>query len=90
MKTIGQFQFPETVEEAKTWRASTHYRALHSRVLVVRRTRIEGMWAAYCSDVPGEDHAAEWEEALRHGDKLHESIARAIFPDVPAELPYAE
>ena len=89
MKVIGQFEFPETQEETHAWEPITRYVALHSKVLAVSKTRIEAKWAAYIGNVPGEDHRVEYHDVLNNGMKLPESIARAIFRDIPAELEYA-
>jgi len=63
-------------------------RALAMRVLCVATTREEGAWAAYCDAVPGYDHQAEEDAVLRHGDKLPEPVARALFPHFEG-VPYA-
>ena len=42
-------------------------------------------WTAYINAVLGKDHEAEWEEAMHHGSRLDESVAKAIFPDWKAE-----
>lgn len=89
MKRIGPFQYPETPAEANLWQFIIIYRALHSEVLMVAKSRIEGNWSCYCTPVPGLCHEQEkhlWES---HGTKVRESIARAIFPEY-AEVEYAE
>ena len=58
----------------------TEVRALASRVLVVAVARVEGSWSAYADAVPGEDHRAEADAVARHGDKVPEAVARALFP----------
>ena len=80
--------FPKSVEEANAWLPHEERIALSSRVLVVATTRIECTWSAYCDSVIGHNHSEEWQEVLRHGDKLIEEIARAIFPHFK-DVPYA-
>lgn len=80
--------FPKSSEEARAWKPWTDYRALHSQVLVVATTRVEGMWAAYCRSVPGMNHVNESAEVLRTGDKVDEQVARALFPQFEG-VPYA-
>lgn len=75
-------------KEIKDWIPTIHMHALASKVLVVARTRIEGTWAAYCDAVPGFNHATEYDEVLKHGDKLMEEIARVLFP-IFKDIPYA-
>ena len=53
--------------------------ALASCVLAVAVKRVDG-WCAYCDAVRGHDHPMEQDEVARSGDKLPESVARAIFP----------
>ena len=68
-----------------------HYVRLHAlamRVLAVAHTRIEGTWCAYINAVPGQDHSGEYQEVLRHGDKLAEKIALQLFPELEG-VPYA-
>jgi hypothetical protein len=81
--------FPKSREEAISWQPITRYRALACDVLVVARTRVECAWAAYIGSVPGVNHRSEWQEVLRHGDKLPEAVARAVFPEF-AKVPYAD
>ena len=81
--------FPKSVEEAQAWTPIVTWRALSSRVLVVAKTRVECAWAAYCDAVPGINHANEVEEVTKHGAKLEEKFARALFPGMK-EVPYAE
>lgn len=88
MKTIGDFQFPETPDEAHKWTRRTRSIALDWRVLAVATTRIEGMWCAYIGSVPGEDHREEEADILKSGSKLPEDIARVIFPHFYG-VPYA-
>lgn len=80
--------FPKSVEEAHAFRPMTVRVALSSRVLVVARTRVEGAWAADCDAVPGENHDHEEADVLAHGAKMHEHIARALFPRFEG-IPYA-
>jgi hypothetical protein len=79
MNKIGQWMFPETQEEADSWRPALIYTALHSRVLFVAKTRIEGMWCAYCVPVPGLSHDEEKHLWENEGVKLSEKLARAAF-----------
>lgn len=83
-----QAHFPKSVEEAKVWRPLIIHKALAMRVLVVAQTRVECAWAAYVDAVPGMNHASELHRVLSDGDKLDESIARALFP-MFNEVPYA-
>lgn len=53
------------------------------------RTRITGHWAAYIAPVPGERHDEEAEEVLLSGTKLHEEVARTLFPEWK-EIPWAK
>ena len=62
------------------WHPATQRQALAMRVLAVANTRVEGSWSAYINAVPGINHEEEMEAVLRHGDKLHEPIARSLFP----------
>jgi hypothetical protein len=71
-----------------TFEPTIIYRALHSTVLVVAVTRIEGSWSAYCTPVPGERHLDEWHLWRRDGAKMHEEWARPMFPEFE-DLPYA-
>ena len=91
MKKIGKFehQFPETKEECEEWKPYIGRHALSCRVLAVATTRIEGMWAAYCCDVPGINHDNEEDKVLQHGDKLQERVARALFAEFEG-VPYAK
>jgi hypothetical protein len=89
MKTIEQFQFPETPEEAATWKPVITYKALCSTVLLVAKTRIEGQWACYCTPVPGQSHDQEKHMWQTNGTKVRQSIARAAFLEFN-NLPYAE
>ncbi len=80
--------FPKSVEEAKAWLPYVQRHALSFRVLAVARTRVEGAWCAYIDAVPGLDHDAEQAEVLRHGTKLRESVALALFHEFTG-VPYA-
>ena len=80
--------FPKDATEAKAFLAHTQYRCLAPGVLIVMQTRIECTWAAYCAVVPNMNHDDEFKDVLRHGDKLPEDVARAIFPGAPP-VPYA-
>lgn len=88
MRTIGNFEFPETPYEASVWKKQCRHRALAKNVLCVATTRVEGKWCAYCDAVPGERHVAEWYAVLRNGAKLPEGIALAVFPEFDG-IPYA-
>lgn len=81
--------FPKSVEEAREFQPLVERRALSSRVLAVMTTRVECTWAAYCDAVPGRRHGNEMDLVLHHGSKLPEAVARALFPHVPNEVPYA-
>ena len=90
MKYLGEngIPFPESVEEAAKWEPTCDYCALARMVLVVAKTRVEGVWSAYCDTVPGQNHDNEYIEVLRTGDKIPEQIARVIFPRFDG-IPYA-
>lgn len=81
--------FPKSAEEANVWQPKQRTIALASRVLVVAQTRIVCEWAAYCDAVAGMDHRYEWHAVLSHGNKLDETVARALFPEFD-EVPYAD
>lgn len=70
------------------WKPVVRIRALHTQVLVVAQTRIEGSWACYCGPVPGLRHDQEYQRVLEEGDKVPEDVARTLFPDF-VDLPYA-
>jgi len=56
------------------------YKALHSKVLCVAKEDY-GEWSAYIGPVVGKNHDEEYEEVLKHGNKLPKAVALAIFPD---------
>lgn len=87
----GQFSFPdyENFEEANAWKKTFRRRALHSQILVVAVTRIEGTWKAYIGPVPGHNHDVEWESVYREGNDVGEKLARVLFPDFEG-VPYAK
>ncbi len=62
--------------------------AIHSKVLVVGKMRIEGTWRAYCFPVPGVCHREEWQRWRTDGAPLPEPVARAIFGFLE-EVPYS-
>lgn len=64
------------------------YTALNHDVLVVAVKRSEGYWCAYIKAVPGDSHEREKSEVARHGGKLSEKVALAIFPRFKG-TPYA-
>ena len=70
------------------WHPYIIHHALHTNVLAVATTRIEGKWTAYISNVPGHHHDVEKHGVLRHGEKLAEEIAVVLFPDFKG-IPYA-
>jgi hypothetical protein len=87
MKKIGLCIFPETLEEADNWTPVLIYKPIHSKVLLVAKTRIEGTWSCYVTPVPGHNHDEEiclWEN---HGVKLHRLMAQAAFPQFN-DIPY--
>jgi hypothetical protein len=94
MKILGksEFKFPENSEEKEDWSVNGYYfryGALASpRVMAYAHTRVEGAWCAYIDAVPGQNHDHEWQEVMRYGGKLPESIALLIFPEFEG-LPYA-
>lgn len=71
--------FPKSREEAAAWRPMQKRLALAGRVLVVAHTRIECAWCAYVDAVQGYNHDYEEQGVLDNGDKLSESLARAMF-----------
>lgn len=89
MNKIGRWSFPETREEADAWQPVLTYTALHSRVLFVAETRIEGQWSAYCVPVPGKSHEDEKHLWENEGVKLSEKMARAAFGCFE-DVPYAK
>jgi len=91
--TLGRFTFPNLEspnchEAAQRWRPVVVRRALHSKVLVVATTRIEGAWAAYCLPVAGRNHDDEATAWRTDGSKVSERVARALFFEFE-NLPYA-
>ena len=85
---IQHFPQPGNAAEIEVWRPHIVHRALHQFVLCVATTRIEGAWAAYCRNVPGQSHRAEVQPVLDEGDALPEGVARALFPEFLG-VPYA-
>ena len=73
--------FPKSQEEARRFEPLRSIRALHRNVLCVATTRVECAWSAYCGPVPGRSHEREYHSVLAEGDKLSESVARAVFPE---------
>ena len=88
MKEIGRWNFPETPEEAKTWKPVETHHALAMRVLAVAHTRVEGTWCAYIDAVDGHNHDFETEDVFHNGEKLTEKVALALFP-MFENVPYA-
>ena len=91
-KEIAGFDFPTSTSSPdwiENWKPTIRYMALHSEVLLVARTRIEGAWSAYCVPVPGDDHEKEIYLWRNEGNKILEEIARVVFPEF-GELPYAK
>lgn len=86
---ILRHHFPKSVAETLSWHPMVIQRALDRRVLVVATTRVECAWSAYCSAVPGINHTKEYDEVIRYGSRLDESLARALFP-LFDEVPYAD
>lgn len=72
----------------KDWKPAIQRHALHMKVLAVATTRVEGMWSAYISNVPGYHHDVEYHGVLEFGDKLGQKIAEALFPEFKG-IPYA-
>lgn len=89
MKTIGQFEFPETQEDMAQWAPSMSHQAIHRTVLLVAKTRVEGSWSCYCTPVPGKNHDEERYLWKTQGAKVGAAVARAAFP-LFAEIPYAK
>ena len=75
--------FPQTgnAEEIAAWVPYVVHRGLHQYVLCAATTRVEGVWVAYCRNVPGQTHRLEVQGVLDDGDKLPEPVARAVFPE---------
>ena len=80
--------FPTNRKDAQNWTSINIQYALHRNVLCVATTRIEGAWCAYCKDVAGQDHKAEQNDVLAHGDKISDRVARVMFPQFEG-VPYA-
>lgn len=78
---IQHFPQPGNAEEIGAWKPYVVHRALHMCVLCAATTRVEGVWTAYCRNVPGSCHMAEVQRVLDDGDKLSEPVARAMFPE---------
>lgn len=91
MRKLGNFNFPDSITDP--WEPAIRYRALHQKVLVVARTRIEGKWKAYCGPVAGMDHDKEALDdstgPLYDGDDVGEKLARVLFPEFDG-IPYAK
>ena len=90
---IGGLSFPDSSsphcsEAAERWVPRLTMRAIHSRVLVVAATRIEGAWSAYVFPVAGRNHRAEMVAWRKDGMRLAEDVARAMFPELQS-IPYA-
>ena len=88
MKTIGNYRFPETCDEANAWEPATRWRALNRDVLAVATTRVEGTWKAYCAAVPGYNHDDEWQAVLDQGCPMTDAVAKVLFPEFDG-IPYA-
>lgn len=80
--------FPTNPSEAMSWEPIVRCYALHTEVLVVATTRIEGAWCAYCSNVPGMDHRLEMDGVLNYGCLVGEHIANQMFPEFVG-IPYS-
>ena len=89
MTKIGCFEFPDTNAEYAAWKPIVIHRALASKVLCVAVFRPERKWAAYVNAVPGRSHAKEAQKVAFGGVKMDERVARAVFTEIPAELPWA-
>lgn len=68
------------------------YTQLGWRVLAVLSRRVEG-WCVYVGAVPGNNHAMEWQEVAKEGDKQNKTVASAIVtslfhPGFEIDLPY--
>jgi hypothetical protein len=69
-------------DDVHTWTPYVRFIALAPKVGVMARSRIEGAWSAYITDIPGISHRAELQErTFDRANKLSESVARAIFPE---------
>jgi hypothetical protein len=87
---VNEVLFPEqgNGDASGAWEPTFRVRPIAHNVLCVAKTRIEGAWNAYVSAVPGKRHEDEWEAVWRHGDKLDEKVALALFPEFEG-VPYA-
>ena len=65
-----------TIDEAMTF----GWTAIHRRVLVVGRLRVEGKWKAYVVPVPGKNHDDEAKLWREHGSALTADQAVVFFP----------
>lgn len=83
MRTIGNFDFPDTSDDARVWEARVFAEHLSPEVMAVARTRIEGRWSAYVAPIDSDDKDA-LSKVLRWGTKMREPHARAIFPNLSA------
>ena len=90
MRNIAGFSFPSQgdITECREWKPIVRMRALHTQVLVVARTRIEGTWKAYIAPVPGYDHLKERDAVLRNGSPVDKELACYLFPEFKG-IPYA-
>jgi len=87
-KYHNDFIFPNSTEEVDAWNKFYALHTLHSRVLAVAVTRIEGTWACYLAPVPGVNHDNEWFDVWKNGVKQPEELAKLLFPGF-STLPYA-
>ena len=78
---IQHFPTPGDLQEVAAWKPYVVHRALHQFVLCAATTRVEGVWSAYCRNVPGQTHRLEVQGVLDEGDPLPEPVARAMFPE---------
>lgn len=88
MVVVNHFGAEEAAEPNRLAVGYKRFHALHSNVLCFAQVRVEGAWDAYCFPVPGINHHKEWPLWQKHGNKMDERIALAIFPEF-AGLPYA-
>lgn len=93
LRQIGRFGFPgpdSTREEINTWEPTMWVRGMHTHVVAVGRSRIEGAWACYIVWLPKscDNHLRGAEEHWGDGAKADEALARLLFPQFEG-VPYA-
>jgi hypothetical protein len=59
---------------------------LDRRVIAVAKEGYAGDWAAYIGAVAGENHEQEWQEVMKHGNKLRKEVAEVLFPNFASKF----